>query len=81
MFEHQKIVKFELSCRRELNLANICWHICFTFFSRAKHVKNMQKIEPRNNVLMIVSTMIFGVKIGLQPDFSKSSLNAKVTAW
>ena len=31
--------------------------------------------------LMLTSTSIFGFEIGLENDSSKSSLNAKVTAW
>ena len=31
--------------------------------------------------LKLVSTSIFGIKMELEDDSSKSSLNAKVTAW
>ena len=41
IFEHQKIVKIELSCRRELNLAIICWHQ-FLLFLDARSVLLLQ---------------------------------------
>ena len=46
IFEPPKMVKIELSCRRELNLGNICWHICFTFFLRAISQNMKIKLSP-----------------------------------
>ena len=54
----------------------------FYDISCEKNVKKIFKTLCQEKIaLMLVSTMIFGVKIGLEHDSSKSSLNAKVTAW
>ena len=43
--------------------------------------KKCKKMYQRTIAFMLASTSIFGVNMGLHNDSSKSSLNAKMTAW